>query len=141
MLRPQLEQLTSYVREGDTVICHAMDRLARNLDDLLRLVLGFTRRGIHVRFEKEDLTFTGEDSPMSHLLLSVMGAFAQFERDLIRELQREGIALLNCGAAPTWAESVRRHLVRLRSCAAGLQRGFEDGPRPPLGISRQTVYR
>lgn len=46
-----------------------------------------------VRFEKENLTFTGEDSPMSHLLLSVMGAFAQFERDLIRERQREGITL------------------------------------------------
>ena len=91
--RPQLEQLISYVREGDTVICHAMDRLARNLDDLRKVVLGFTERGVHVRFVKENLTFTGEDSPMSHLLLSVMGAFAQFERDLIRERQRDGIAL------------------------------------------------
>jgi len=91
--RPELEQLTGYVRKGDTVICHSMDRLARNLDDLRTVVLGFTERGVHVRFEKENLTFTGEDSPMSHLLLSVMGAFAQFERDLIRERQREGIAL------------------------------------------------
>ena len=57
---------------------------ARNLNDLRKVVLGFTDRGIHVRFEKENLTFTGEDSPMSHLLLSVMGAVAQFERDLIR---------------------------------------------------------
>ena len=80
-------------KEGDTVVCHAMDRLARNLDDLRKVVLGFTERGVHVRFEKENLTFTGEDSPMSHLLLSVMGAFAQFERDLIRERQREGVAL------------------------------------------------
>ena len=70
--RPELEQLTGYVREGDTVICHSMDRLARNLDDLRKVVLGFTDRGVHVRFEKENLTFTGEDSPMSHLLLSVM---------------------------------------------------------------------
>ncbi len=64
-----------------------MDRLARNLDDLRKLVLGLTERGVHIRFQKENLTFTGEDSPMSHLLLSVMGAFAQFERDLIRERQ------------------------------------------------------
>ncbi len=70
-----------------------MDRLARNLYDLLKIVLGLTDRGVHVRFEKEKLTFTGEDSPMSHLLRSVMGAFAQFERDLIRERQRVGIAL------------------------------------------------
>ena len=71
--RPQLEQLTGYVREGDTVICHSMDRLARNLDDLRKVVLGFTDRGVHVRFEKENLTFTGEDSPMSHLLLKCHG--------------------------------------------------------------------
>src|ERR1700710_973120 len=50
--RPELEQLIRYVREGDTVICHSMDRLARNLDDLRKVVLGFTGRGVHVRFEK-----------------------------------------------------------------------------------------
>ena len=90
--RPELAQLIGNVRERDTVICHAMDRLARNLDDLRQLLLGFTDRGVHVRFEKEKLTFRGEDSPMSHLLLSVMEAFAQFQRDLIRERQRESIA-------------------------------------------------
>jgi DNA invertase Pin-like site-specific DNA recombinase len=79
--RPQLEHLLSFVREGDTVFCHPMDRLARNLDDLRRIVLGLTERGVHVVFVKETLTFTGEDSPMSNLLLSVMGAFAQFERE------------------------------------------------------------
>ena len=87
--RPQLEAMQSFVREGDTVVCHSMDRLARNLDDLRRIVLGLTERGVHIVFVKENLTFTGEDSPMSNLLLSVMGAFAQFERELIRERQRE----------------------------------------------------
>lgn len=52
-----------------------MDRLARNVDDLRKVVLGFTDRGVHVRFEKENLAFTAEDSRMSHLLLSVMGGF------------------------------------------------------------------
>ena len=78
--RPQLEAMQSFVSEGDTVFCHSMDRLARNLDDLRRIVLGLTKRGVHIVFVKENLTFTGEDSPMSNLLLSVMGAFAQFER-------------------------------------------------------------
>jgi Resolvase, N terminal domain len=91
--RPQLAAMQSFVREGDTVFCHSMDRLARNLDDLRRIVLGLTERGVHIVFVKENLTFTGEDSPMSNLLLSVMGAFAQFERELIRERQREGIAI------------------------------------------------
>src|ERR1700757_3178262 len=91
--RPQLEALQSFVREGDTVFCHSMDRLARNLDDLRRIVLGLTERGVHIVFVMEKLTFTGEDSPMSNLLLSAMGAFAEFERELIRERQREGIAI------------------------------------------------
>ena len=92
-LRPQLDAMLSFVREGDTVVVHSMDRLARNLDDLRRLVQHFTKRGIRIEFAKECLTFTGEDSPMANLLLSVMGAFAEFERALIRERQREGIAL------------------------------------------------
>jgi DNA invertase Pin-like site-specific DNA recombinase len=90
---PQLEAMLGFVREGDTVQRHSMDRPARNLDDLRRIVLGLTDRGVHVVFVKESLTFTGEDSPMSNLLLSVMGGFAQFERELIRERQREGIAI------------------------------------------------
>jgi DNA invertase Pin-like site-specific DNA recombinase len=77
----------AFVREGDTVICHSMDRLGRNLDDLRKLVLGMTERGVQVHFVKESLTFTGQDSPMANLLLSVMGAFAEFERELIRERQ------------------------------------------------------
>jgi len=70
-----------------------MHRLARNLDDLRALVQGLTRKGIRVEFVKESLVFTGEYTPMANLMLSVMGAFAEFERSLIRERQREGIAL------------------------------------------------
>lgn len=70
-------------------------------------VLGFTERGVHVRFEKENLTFTGQDSPMSHLLLSVMGAFAQFERDLIRERQRRESRWLSSAVVPTRVASDR----------------------------------
>ena len=91
--RPGLEQMLTFVREGDTVVVHSMDRLARNLDDLRRLVQQLTGKGIVVQFIKESLVFTGEDSPMSNLLLSVMGAFAEFERSIIKERQREGIAM------------------------------------------------
>ena len=82
--RPQLEALLSFVREGDTVVVHSMDRLARNLDDLRRIVATLTGRRIRIEFSKENLIFTGEDSPMANLMLSVMGAFAEFERALIR---------------------------------------------------------
>ena len=91
--RPELERLLAFVREGDTVVVHSMDRLARNLDDLRRIVQGLTQRGVRMEFVKEGLAFTGDDSPMANLMLSVMGAFAEFERALIRERQREGIVL------------------------------------------------
>ncbi|MEA3100426.1 MAG: hypothetical protein QOF74_4666 [Caballeronia mineralivorans] len=91
--RPQLDALLTFVRNGDTVVVHSMDRLARNLDDLRHIVQVLTKRGVRIEFAKECLTFTGEDSPMANLMLSVMGAFAEFERALIRERQREGIAL------------------------------------------------
>src|SRR5271167_3065686 len=139
--RPQLEALLGFVREGDTLYCHSMDRLARNLDDLRKLVLGLTQRGVQVCFVKESLTFTGEDSPMSNLLLSVMGAFAQFERELIRERQREGIAIAKRegkytgrkpSLSPTRAAELRRRVADCDSKAA-LAREF--------GISRDTLYR
>ena len=91
--RPQLQALLDFVREGDIVLVHSMDRLARNLDDLRFLVKSLTNKGIHIQFVQENIMFTGEDSPISQLLLSVMGAFAEFERSLIKERQREGIAL------------------------------------------------
>ena len=91
--RPAFQELLDYVREGDTVMVHSLDRLARNLDHLRHVISVLTQKGVRVEFLKEKLVFTGEDSPLSHLLLSVMGAFAEFERSLIRERQLEGIAI------------------------------------------------
>ncbi len=139
--RPQLEALLSFVREGDTVVVHSMDRLARNLDDLRRMVQQLTKRGIKIEFVKEHLTFTGEDSPMANLMLSVMGAFAEFERSLIRERQREGIALAK-------ARSAYRGRKRALSPEkiAELRKRTEGGERKAklareFGISRETLYQ
>ena len=91
--RPELTRALEYVREGDTLVVHSMDRLARNLEDLRRIVREFTGKGVRVEFVKESLTFTGEDSAMNTLLLSMLGAVAEFERSIILERQREGIAI------------------------------------------------
>src|SRR5690349_21065766 len=120
--RPQLEALMSFVRAGDTVIVHSMDRLARNLDDLRRIVQTLTGKGVRIEFVKEHLAFTGEDSPMASLMLSVMGAFAEFERALINERQREGIALAKQRGAYRGRKKARPQLP-LPSFAAGLPRG------------------
>jgi DNA invertase Pin-like site-specific DNA recombinase len=91
--RPELKKMLTYLRDGDRVMVYSMDRLARNLDDLRKIVKQLTEQKIIIEFIKENLIFTGEDSPISNLLLSVMGAFAEFEKSLIKERQREGIEL------------------------------------------------
>ncbi len=91
MNRPQLKAALDYLRDGDVLVVHSMDRLARNLDDLRKIVTDLTGRGVVVEFVKEHLTFTSENNAMSKLLLSVMGAFAELERALIKDRQREGI--------------------------------------------------
>ena len=139
--RPELDTLLSFVREGDTVVVHSMDRLARNLDDLRRLVQKLTKRGVRIEFVKESLTFTGEDSPMANLMLSVMGAFAEFERALIRERQREGIAL----AKQRGAYRGRKKALNSEQIA-DLKRRVATGEQKTLvsrdfGISRETLYQ
>ena len=129
--RPQLTELLRFVRDGDTVVVHSMDRLARNLDDLRALVQGLTRRGVRVEFLKEQLVFTGEDSPMANLMLSVMGAFAEFERSLIKERQREGIALAKQRRLQRTEENPHAG-TRGRTRPARRQRHPESRPRPRL---------
>lgn len=139
--RPQLDNLLSYAREGDTVIVHSMDRLARNLDDLRNIVQRLTKASIRIEFIKEGLTFTGEDSPMATLMLSVMGAFAEFERALIRERQREGIAL----AKKRGAYRGRKRSLTEEQIAQIKQRiaAGEKKSRvaDDFGISRETLYQ
>ncbi len=138
--RPQLHALLAYAREGDTIVVHSMDRLARNVDDLRRIVHEQTRRGIRLQFIKENLTFTGGDSPMANLMLSILGAVAQFERDLIKERQREGIAL----AKQRGAYRGRKRAVPAEKLDE-LRRRVQAGEKKAkvardLGISRQTLY-
>ncbi len=138
--RPELARAIEYLRDGDTLVVHSMDRLARNLEDLRRVVRELTGNGVRVEFVKESLTFRGEDSPMNTLLLSMLGAVAEFERSMILERQREGIAIAKAAgrykgrkAALTdqKAQELQARLAGGESVTS-LARDF--------GISRQTVY-
>jgi len=140
LVRPQLQAALEFCREGDTLVVHSMDRLARNLTDLRKLVSDLTARGVVVEFMKEHLTFTGEDSPMANLLLSMLGAVAEFERALILERQREGIAIAKAEGKYRGGQfklsGDRAAELRSRATAgenkAALAREF--------GISRQSLY-
>ncbi|WP_104080898.1 recombinase family protein, partial [Cryobacterium sp. Y11] len=138
--RPELEEMIRFVRDGDTVLVHSMDRLARNLDDLRLIVRRLTAKKVRVEFVKEQLSFTGDDNAMANLLLNVMGAFAEFERSLIRERQREGIALAKKrgvyrGRIPS-LDVVRAAELREKA-AAGVPKSVLARE---FGVSRETVY-
>jgi len=133
--------LLSYARDGDTVVVHSMDRLARHLDDLRRLVQTITRRGVRIAFVKEGLVFTGEDSPMAQLLLSMVGAFTEFERALLRERQREGIALAKQRGVyrgRKQALSAQEVVELRRRVAAGEKKAWVART---YGINRETLYQ
>jgi len=139
--RPQLKELMEYLRDGDTLHVHSMDRLARNLYDLLKIVNELTDRSISVKFHKENLIFTGESDSMSKLLLQVMGAFAEFERALIKERQREGIEL-----AKRKGTYKGRKPILSNEQIEELKRKVEEGKSKSLvskeyNISRETLYR
>lgn len=139
--RPQLQAALEYVREGDVLVIHSMDRASRNLNDLLHLVEGLTARGITIEFIKEGLVFTGDDSAMSKMLLGIMGSVAQFERSMILERQREGIAKAKeagvyLGRKPKFdavAVAVIKGRVEAGEQIAAVAREY--------GVTRPTIYR
>lgn len=152
--RPELARAIDYVRDGDTLVVHSMDRLARNIVDLHQIVDALTKGGtliidgktlecgggVAVQFVKEGRTFTGDDGSEAQLMLGILGSVAQFERAIIRERQREGIAIAKAagkykGGQPKLTDDQADEL-RCRKDAgervADLARDY--------GVSRQTVY-
>lgn len=139
--RPQLALMLEYVRDDDLVIIHSMDRLARNVKDLRKIIDDLVGKSVKVQFLKENLTFTGEDSPMANLLLMLMGSIAEFEHSIIRERQLEGIANAKKkgkfkGAKPKFnQEKLELLKERMKSRDSKSQIAIE------FGVSRFTLYK
>ncbi len=138
--RPKLEEMRNFVREGDTVFVADLSRLARSLPDLLEITQEFQKNGVQLVSAKENLDTT---TATGRLLFHVIASLAEFERDVIRERQAEGIASAklagkNCGR-PTkkYDKSLfddlyakyQRRLVTITQIAKELR------------LSRATVYR
>lgn len=133
--RPALQDCITYLRAGDTLLVHSIDRLARSNKDLQNITHELRAKGVTLRFIKENLTF--DDSPQSELMLTVMGAMASFERSLINERQREGIE--KAKAAGKYIKPVIDiDMVEVReSLAAGVPMAKIARQK---GVSRQTLY-
>ena len=140
--RPALTQLIEFVREGDIIYVHSMDRLARNLFDLQKLVHFFNSKKIKVQFVKENMMFSSDtDSPMANLTLAMLGAFAEFERALIRERQKEGIAIAKQsnsykGRKPCFTNE---QIAEIKQMIAEKYKKVDIAKK--FGVSRNTLHR
>ena len=138
--RPQLLECIEWVREGDVLHVHSIDRLARNLFDLQSIVEQVTSKGVEIRFHKESLTFTGEENPMQVCMLQMMGAFAEFERSLINERRKEGMA-----QAQAAGKQIRRKAKLSAEQVEEIKQRISQGEAKSTlakeyGVSRQTLY-
>lgn len=137
--RPALQNLIGWVREGDLVVVHSIDRLARNLADLLGIVTTLNNKGVSIKFIKDNLTFPPQGTDgASKLYLSILGAVAEFERSIIKQRQREGIEKAKAkgvykGRKPTVDKD---RILALRDHGFSTYKIAEE-----MGISRMTVHR
>ena len=141
--RPELKNLVRTAYIGDTVVVHSMDRLARNLVDLKKIVSDLVANGAEVKFVKENLTFSGKEDHYSQLMLNLMGSFAEFERSLIKSRQMEGIAIRK-------AAGLYKGVGRKRSITdeqiAEINRRVSAGEMKTkiakdMKISRESIYK
>lgn len=145
--RPALQTCLDYVREGDVLHVHSIDRLARNLQDLLSIITTLKEKGVTVIFHKEKLEFVGngaagKSDAFQELQLHIIAAFAQFERALILERQREGIAIAkregkyqNVGRKPSLSGKQIEEIRCKQEAGTKVSALARE-----YGVSRQTIY-
>ena len=138
--RPALKEMLAYIREGDEVVVYSIDRLARNLRDLEDIIKDINTKGASITFITEHLTFSGSDDAMSILMLQLMGAFAMFERSMLRKRQAEGIAIAKASQDGRYAgrkASIDRSVITNMLVAWSSVTSIAKS----LNISRQSIYR
>jgi len=140
--RPALQAMLTHARKGDTVRVHSLDRLGRNIDDLRDIVKGLVAKGVTVTFDKEGLTFSADKNNIfSELMLNMLASFAQFERSLAKERQREGVQIAKAKGVykgrkqemTTETLEVIKSRINAGEAKAAVAKS--------MGISRDTLYR
>jgi len=139
--RPEFDKMMDYLREGDTLIVHSMDRLSRNVRDMSNTIKMLTGKGVEIKFLTEKLTFTGDDSPISNLILNIIVSVAQFEREINLERQREGIEIAKSKGVYKGRKPSLNHkqIEELKAkVAAGAKKSTVASE---YRISRETLYK
>lgn len=138
--RPELNACLAYIRAGDTLHVHSIDRLSRSLRDMEELVSGMVSRGITIEFHSERLIFTSEENPVATMMLQLLTTFAQFERTVTKRRQREGIDI---------AKAKGKHLGRPRIDYTRRDEAIELSKQGnnisqiarAMNISRASIYK
>lgn len=135
--RPQLEAALDYVREGDTLVVTKLDRLARSVADLVAITSRLNEKGVALRILAMNLDTA---TPTGKLMINLLGSIAEFERELMLERQREGIAKAKAegkykGRAPT-ARQKSVDVIRMKSEGKTVEAIVQE-----LKVSRSSVFR
>jgi DNA invertase Pin-like site-specific DNA recombinase len=137
--RPALQDLIGYARDGDTVVVHSIDRLARDLRDLQDIIQTLNDKGVAISFLSERLTFSADaDDAFAKLQLQMMGAFAEFERNIIRQRQAEGIARAKVRGV---YKGRKKTVDENRICKMKAEGHSVTDIAEIIGVSKMTVYR
>ena len=141
--RPQFQLMLEYARDQDIIYCADLSRWGRSLMDIKTSITFLTSKGVTVSFLKENLTFSGNDDPMSNLLLGILSSLSEWERAVIKSRQMEGVKIAQergvykerCGRKPKLTEE---QILEVRQrVEAGEHR---TNIAKSLGVSRQTIY-
>lgn len=140
--RPELQRMLQHARKGDTVLVHSLDRLGRNIDDLREIVKSLVAKGVTVKFMSEGLTFSADSNNIfSELMLNMLASFAQFERALSKERQKEGVQLAKAKGV---YKGRKQEMTpeRIAEIQARIEAGeAKSAVAKAMGISRDTLYR
>jgi len=141
--RPQFQSMLDYAREDDHIYCADLTRWGRSLIDIKTTISDLTKRQVTVTFLKENLTFTGNDDPMSNLLLGILSSLAEWERSVIKSRQMEGVKIAQemgiyrerCGRKPKLTDKQVQEVKKKVSAGEARATVAKE-----YGVSRQTIY-
>jgi DNA invertase Pin-like site-specific DNA recombinase len=139
--RVALQEMIAFVRTGDEVLVHSIDRLARDLRDLQSIITTLNEKGVSIEFISERLVFSGDASdPFAQLQLQIIGSVAEFERAIIRKRQAEGIA--KAKERGVYTNRKRKSTINVKRVKGLKDEGLNNTEiAAHMGVSRMSVYR
>lgn len=137
--RPELHRMLEQVRNGDQVVVWRLDRLGRSLKDLIEWIQFFDEHGVGFQSLEENID---TQTPTGRLFFHIVGAFAQFERDLIRDRTQAGLDAARArGRVGGRPKSLTKSQIRMAREMYALQEMTVSEIGEALGVSRSTIYR